>query len=269
LNELKFDILTATAMPKEALKFIWLYIPIIWFSGIITIIQFSTFWSDFIGIPLFFFLLLPFVVFADYYIFLGASLLFVKLLLIIINLIHKPKEGIFHIIKERKDYLFWCIRKLLKKYVIWFARNSPLPWTDTIAFRWFGVNVNFSNSILDGWLDLEFIEAGKNVFMGQGSTVISSIIIGDFLIIKKVILEDLAIVGSQAVVAPGTIIRKNTVLGAFSTTTLNQVLEPNWVYMGVPARKFKPNKFAEERKERAAKTDFVSNKIKIRTNGGN
>ncbi len=254
------------------MKFIWLYIPVIWFSGVITIIQFTIFWVEYIETPLFFFLLLPFVIFADHYIFLGTSLLFIKLLLVLINLIHKPKEGIFHIIKDRKDYLFWGIRKLLKKYVIWFARNSPLPWTDTIAFRWFGVKVNFSNSILDAWLDFEFIDVGKKVFIGQGATVISSSIIGEFLVIKKVILEDQAIVGSQAVIAPGTIIKKNTVLGAFSTTAFNQILEPNWVYMGVPARKLKPNKFAEEREERSAKRDFIASERgenKIQINGGN
>jgi len=271
LYGLDIDVLTTTAIPKDALKFIWLYIPIIWFSGTITLIQFSSFWKDYIGIPILFFLLLPFVLFADYYIFLGSSLFFIKLLLIFINLIHKPKEGVFHIVKDRRDYLFWSLRKLLKKYVIWFARNSPLPWVDVIAFKSFGTKVKFSNSILDGWLDLEFIETGKKVFIGQGSAVFSSIIVGDFLIIKKVILEDLVIVGSMSVISPGTIIRKNTVLGAFSTTSFNQVLEPNWIYMGVPARKFKPNRFAEEREERAAKKELFSSEkdeIKIQMNGG-
>ena len=131
--ELTIDVLTGSGMPKDALKFLWLYIPIIWFAGTITLIQFTSFWKDFFGIPILFYLLLPFVIFGDLYIFLGCSLFFTKLLLIFLNLIHKPKEGIFHIREDRRVYLFWCIRKLLKKFVIWFARNTPLPYVDTIA----------------------------------------------------------------------------------------------------------------------------------------
>lgn len=253
--ELTIDVLTGSGMPKDALKFLWLYIPIIWFAGTITLIQFTSFWKDFFGIPILFYLLLPFVIFGDIYIFLGCSLFFTKLLLIFINLIHKPKEGIFHIREDRRVYLFWCIRKLLKKFVIWFARNTPLPYVDIIAFRCLGVKVNFSNSILDSWLDLEFIEAGKKVFIGQGSTVCSGIVVGNYLIIKRIIFEDLAIVGGQSVVSPGTIIRKNTILGAASITSFNQELEKDWVYMGIPARKFKLNKYAESNREIIIKKD--------------
>ncbi|GAG59440.1 unnamed protein product, partial [marine sediment metagenome] len=43
--------------------------------------------------------------------------------------------------------------------------------------------------ITEGWVDCEFIEFGKNVKIGQGSIIMSNIIIKDKLIIKKVILH--------------------------------------------------------------------------------
>ncbi|MBY9021653.1 MAG: hypothetical protein KGD67_11385, partial [Candidatus Lokiarchaeota archaeon] len=43
------------------------------------------------------------------------------------------------------------------------------------------------------------------------------------------------------------------VLGAASITTPNQVLEPGWIYAGIPARKFRPN--TVERRDIIAKVD--------------
>jgi carbonic anhydrase/acetyltransferase-like protein (isoleucine patch superfamily) len=270
LDELKVDFVTTSAIQKLSLRYLWLYIPIIWFSGTLTLIQFIAFWRDFSWIPILFYLLLPVVMLADTFIFIFSSLFFTKLILILVNLIHKPKEGIFSIKKGDRDYQFWCIRRTLKKFVIWFMRNCPIPYIDIIGFSWFGVKMNFSNSILDAWVDLEFIETGKRCFIGQGSAVLSSMIVGQYLIIKKVILEDQAIVGGQAVVAPGTIVRKDTLVGAMSMTTLNQDLKDRWVYMGIPARKLKPNKYAEKRRDIVVRRDVEAGEkyeIKIKEKG--
>ncbi len=266
-DEINIDFITGTSMPKDALKYIWLLIPNIWISGTLTMLQFLAFWRDFAWIPLLFFLLLPLVILADTFIFTISSLLISKALLILIELIHKPREGIFHIKKNKREYKFWCIRKLLKKYAIWFLRNSPIAWIDIIGQKMFGVKCNFSNSLQDSWLDFEFIEIGNKTFIGQGSAVLSSMIVGDYLIIKKVILENQVVVGGQASVSPGTIIRKNTILGACSVTSFNQELEANWVYLGIPARKYKPNKYAKTRDqivkfEREIDGD-IAKKIKI------
>ena len=73
--------------------------------------------------------------------------------------------------------------------------------------------------------------------------------------IKKVIFEDYALVGGQSTVAPGTIVGRDTVLGACLNTAFNQLCEPSWVYAGIPARKLKRNKYAEERRDIIIKTD--------------
>ena len=45
---------------------------------------------------------------------------------------------------------------------------------------------------------------------------------------------------------PGTIIGKNSVLAASSVTTVGQELEEGWIYVGIPAQKFKKNRFFED-----------------------
>jgi carbonic anhydrase/acetyltransferase-like protein (isoleucine patch superfamily) len=77
----------------------------------------------------------------------------------------------------------------------------------------------------------------------------SSMVVGKYLIIKQVIFDDYALIGGHATIAPGTIIGRDTVIGALSTTTYNQILEPGWIYFGIPSIKLKPNKYAESRKD--------------------
>ena len=178
-----------------------------------------------------------------------------KFLLILINLIHVPKEGIFLIHRGNRDYEFWCLRIELKKIAIWMANNCPLPWIDTLAFRWFGVKIDFSSHLQDAWCDVEFIHFGRKVMVGQGAVVLSSMIIGKYLIIKQVIFDDYAVIGGQATIAPGTIIGKDTVIGALSTTNFYQFLEDSWIYFGIPAIKLKPNKYAESRRDLVKKVD--------------
>jgi hypothetical protein len=78
----------------------------------------------------------------------------------------------------------------------------------------------------------------------------SSMIVGKYLIIKKVILDDYTVVGGLNLISPGTIMGKESVSGAFSATIPNQKLEPGWIYLGPHfARKLKPNKYAEQRRD--------------------
>ena len=45
---------------------------------------------------------------------------------------------------------------------------------------------------------------------------------------------------------PGTHIGHNSILAANSVTTVGQVLERNWIFVGIPAKKFKKNYFFED-----------------------
>ncbi|MFX0000825.1 MAG: acyltransferase [Candidatus Hodarchaeota archaeon] len=178
-----------------------------------------------------------------------SATLIAKIFLVFINIMHKPKEGIFLRNKIDKDYCYWSLRAVVRKWPIWLARQLSLPFLEVLILKLLGVKTSFSNSLHEGWIDCEFIELGKNVKIGQGSFVISNIIIKDKLIMKKVSIRDHVIVGAHSIVLPGTIIESNTVLDAIAMTKINQRLEPNSIYRGAPAIKIEETEIIKKKNQ--------------------
>jgi len=260
-EDLAIDFTTSSAISRINIKFLAVYIPILWLSGLMVAI----FWYEYtryFGLSTILFL--PIALFLMIYIFILGVLFFSKMLLILVNLLHKPREGIFLAEIGDKNYEFWMMRTVLKKIALWFLRNSPLPWIDVLAFRWFGIRMDFSSHLNDAWCDAEFVDFGRNVLVGQGATVMSSMVVGKYLIIKRVIFEDYVLVGGQTTIAPGTIMRHDSMIGALSTTTYNQILDPNWIYFGIPGIKLKKNKYAQVRRDIIIKRS-VDDEMKIET----
>ena len=253
-TEYKLDFVTSSAISKSNIKFLVIYLPILWLSGLLLGISWYgfVFFAEDLALII---LLMPLMIFGSYFTFIFACALFGKLFLILINLIHKPKEGIFRAERGDADFEFWCLRTELKKLIIWFMNNCPLPWIDTWAFRWFGIKIDFTSHLYDAWVDMDFIKFGRKVTIGQGAVVMSSMIVGNYLIIKKVFFDDYSVIGGVSTISPGTIIGKDTVIGAFSSTNYEQVLEPGWIYFGIPGIKLKPNKYAESRRDIITKRD--------------
>ena len=183
------------------------------------------------------------------------SLLLGKLFLIILKLIHKPKEGLFRIDGKDRDYLHFCLRVTIKKFIFWIWNNFCFPWVNNFAFKMCDIKADFKSTLFDGWSDVEFIEYGNNIMIGQGAQVFSSIIIrienDDYLLIKKVIIGDHVVLGANSIVSPGTIIGKGATLGVWTITHINQILDPDWIYIGNPAQKYQPTQkaIADSKKE--------------------
>jgi acetyltransferase-like isoleucine patch superfamily enzyme len=257
-KDLSLNFVTSSAISRVNIKFLAVYLPILFLSGFVI----ATFWHWYLVDESWVWILvyLPFAIFGSIYIFILACLLFSKLFLILINLIHKPKEGIFKAEIGDTDFEFWKARTEIKKIALWFMRNSPLPWVDALAFRLFGMDMDFSSHLNDAWCDSEFIKFGRRVLVGQGASINSSMVVGKYLIIKKVILDDYVLIGGMATIAPGTIVGRDTVVGAISNTVYNQVLESGWVYFGMPVIKLKPNKYAESRRDLIIKRDVDTSK---------
>ena len=183
------------------------------------------------------------------------SLFLGKLLLILLKLVHKPKEGLFQVNKSNRDYYFFSLRIIIKKFIFWIWNNFCFPWVNNFAFKMCDMRADFKSTMFDGWSDVEFIEFGDNIMIGQGAQVFSSILIRingiDHLLIKKVVIGDHVVLGGNSIVTPGTIVGKGTTLGVWAVTHINQILEPDWIYIGKPARKYQPTQkmIAETKKE--------------------
>lgn len=163
-----------------------------------------------------------------------------KLILILLKIIHKPREGLFRMDSNDSDYYYFVLRAAIKKQIFWVWNNFCFPWVSNFVFKVLNMKADFKSTLFDGWSDTEFIELGDNIMLGQGACILSSTILGDYLLVKKVIIGDHVVIGGNALVAPGTIIGKNTTLGVWAKTHINQKLEPGWIYIGSPARRYKP-----------------------------
>lgn len=257
-EELNIDFTTSSAISRINLKFLAVYLPIFWLAGLTICIYWYEYTKE--GVELSTLLFLPISILFMIYIFIFACLLFSKLILILINLIHKPKEGIFLAEIGDTDFEFWKARTEIKKITLWLLRNSPLTWLDMLAFKALGLKMDSGSHLNDAWCDAEFVDIGRKVLIGQGATVMSSMVIGKYLIIKKVIFDDYSMVGGHTTIAPGTIIGHDGVIGAVSSTSYCQVLKDKWIYFGFPAIPLKENKYAEERRDLIIKRDVDDEK---------
>ena len=229
-------------------QYLMFYLIIVWFSFIPLFLEFWIYWHFLWNYtrPIHFYIFLPLLIIPMYVTLVFSATFIAKIFLVIINAIHKPRTGVFLRHPSNKDYRYWCMRNVIKKWPFWLSHKFPFPFMNNICFKVFGVKTKFSNSLFEGWVDTEFIEFGKNVVVGQGTLIQSSLIIGNLLIIKKTVIEDDVRIGSHAIVMPGTHIKKRSVLASNSVTTVDQKLDEGYIYVGVPAKILKKNYFFED-----------------------
>ncbi len=200
--------------------------------------QFPDLWTLFIT---------PIIIIVLWMLWIMCAILTARIFLVFVKLMHKPREGIFDANPKDKDYKYWAFRGTIRKFGIWASHTFPLPWLDIFAFRILGVKQKGGGTAyFDCWVDTEFLEVGNNTLFGLGAVIMTSMIVGDKLIILSTKIGDNTLIGAMALVAPGTQIGDNVVLGSDCTTEIGQELKSEWVYTGVPAREFKKNELSRE-----------------------
>ncbi len=186
---------------------------------------------------LLFFLLLPFNFIIFIYLLQLSAILFSVLSLTIINLINSPKEGNFSRDIHDKNYLFWNLRNISKKWALFITASNPLPWLkNRFTLKFFGVKIGKKCLCYTCWISSEFVEIGDNVIIGMGSTLLSFGIEQDKFFLKKIQIEDDVIIGAKCVLLPGTVLKKGAKLSAHSYTKYNDILAENSIYKGHPAK---------------------------------
>ncbi len=220
-------------------KYLFIYFIIIILSFIPCILfeysYLGFFWKK--GIYLLFFFLLPFNIIVLIYLLQLSAILISVLFLTIVKLIYLPKEGIFSRSIRDKDYFYWNLRNIIKKWPLFINGSNPFPWfKNRFTLRFFGVKIGKNGIHDNSWISSEFVSVGKNVIIGMNSTLLSFGIEQDKFILKKIIVEEEVLIGAKCVLLPGTHIKRNTKLSAHSYTNFNDILEENSIYMGHPAK---------------------------------
>jgi len=210
---------------------------------------FWMYWQLINGFSIYFFILFPFAFMLGMFFLILGSLISAKIVLIIANIIHSPQEGVFERSPNNKDYRYWSLRAVIKKWPIWLARQLSIGFMEKLVLKVFGVKIGKHCSLHEGWVDAELIEIGDNVKLGQASLIMSSLIVQNKLILKKVILKDDIIIGTHSAVFPGTVIESKCIIDSLTTTRVNQHLEPNSVYRGSPCKKVLKEPFQIEKRE--------------------
>jgi len=189
------------------------------------------------GLHLLFFLMLPFNFLFLIYILQLSAIFFSSLSLVIIKLIFPPKEGSFPRDIQDKNYRFWNLRNISKKWALFVTASNPFPWLkNRFTLRFFGVKIGKKCLCDTCWISSEFVEIGDNVIIGMGSTLLSFGIEQDKFFLKKIQIEDKVVIGAKCVILPGTIMKKESKLSAHSYTKFDDILEENTIYLGHPAK---------------------------------
>ena len=207
------------------------FIPCILFEWIYAIL----FWKE--GLYLLFISLFPFNVLILIHLLQLSSILFSVLFLTVLKLIYLPKEGNFDRNIKDKNYFYWNLRNIIKKWPLFISASNPFPWLkNRFTLRFFGVKIGKKGIYDNSWISSEFVSIGNNVIIGMNSTLLSFGIEQDKFILKKLIIEDNVLIGAKCVLLPGTHIKRNTKLAAHSYTNFSDVLKKDSLYMGHPAK---------------------------------
>lgn len=115
-----------------------------------------------------------------------------------------------------------------------FAKLLSGTETFCIYFRLLGAKVGKHCSIraINAVSDPSLMSIGAGVHLGDFSRIITGFYSRDGIRCKKVEVQDNAVVGSQSIVLPGSIVQKDVIIGALSVVPENLVLQKGGVYVG-------------------------------------
>ncbi len=216
-------------------RFLWLYFLIIWISLLpLTIIEY--FFFSYFGTDVWMWILVPWDLIGVYYMTVLWATYVAKFILLFVNLIHKPREGVFARLPSDKDYRYFHLRNLIRKFALWILYSGPFPWLkEGWMHRRFGAKIGKNCAIHDAFLSLEFVELGDNVILGLGTVVKSYWYEQERFILGHVTIGDNAIIGSKAVILPLTTIGEGAVVDAESMIVPGSDIKAGTLMIGKPA----------------------------------
>jgi serine acetyltransferase len=129
---------------------------------------------------------------------------------------------------------------LLSSFIVhtlcgWFLRCVGLYalWCRMMGMRVGAGTVINSTNVYDH----ELVELGRGVLIGGDAWLLGHVAERGLLVRKRIIIEDDASIGLQAVIMPGARIGRNCQVGAMSLVPKDAVLEADSIYAGVPVRR--------------------------------
>lgn len=193
--------------------------------------------------------LLPMNIYGNTLLFAFSIILFSSGIFKILNKLCPPKEGVF--LRGSKEWKYTHRRFWTIYFPIWLARALPLPWSDIIVYRLFGVRIGKNVVAYEGYIDPQLVEIGDFTMTSLHICIFSHLIYQDKIVIKKVKIGKTCIVGPQTLISPGTILEDGAILGANSYTWVDQHLKGDLIHVGIPVSMTFPIQSIEESQQKA------------------
>ncbi len=157
---------------------------------------------------------------------------------------------LFRVRYEEGDYGTTIKDKISVKFLLSYALYFPtykiidflnMPPIKVLFLKMIGCKVG-KNVVLGGgeWIfDPCVTEIGDNTTIGIHSIILGHIGEEGHLIIKKTIIGNTCLIGSDSFIMPGANIEDNVILGAKSLVIKDQILKKGKIYAGIPAKEIK------------------------------
>ncbi|KAL5566579.1 hypothetical protein UlMin_029743 [Ulmus minor] len=131
-------------------------------------------------------------------------------------------------------YRAWLCHRIRIACHLRFAKLLSGTEVFCIYLRLLGAKVGKHCSIraINPVSDPKLISMGDGVHLGDFSRIISGYYSSNGFTSGKIDVQDNAVVGSQSVVLPGSVIQRDVILGALSVAPTNSVLQRGGVYIG-------------------------------------
>ncbi len=177
------------------------------------------------------------------------NVVYVAFLVVLRLPIPTPKEGRYRLTpgKPPDRQLVWsCFIATLTKaryeapfpaFLVFHVSNlPPMRWLMSAIFG----PKNKSCSVTDAlFVDPYGVEVGRNVVVGYGAIIAAHVQGRDEIIIRKTVIEDDALIGSNAIIYGGCTIKRGAIILGGAILRPNTVVGKYEVWGGLPAKKIK------------------------------
>jgi len=191
------------------------------------------------------------------------SVILGKISIVLINLISPKKElvaakGIGK--EEARVVNAYHLRGVVLRIVVWSITKSLFPWLMNWALNFVGgCKIAKGTTMEDHVYCKEYIETGKNVYIGQGSGVTSHAVEGKYgaITLKKVYLGNDSVVGAHNAISPGTYMEPYTEFLPMSGVLKFSKIKGFTKYFGIPISRLSTKRYLKIMQIPEEKKDLV------------
>jgi len=148
--------------------------------------------------------------------------------------------------QEARAVNAYHLRGVILRVLIWSIGKSPFPWLINWALNFVGVSkIGKGTTMEDQIYCREFLETGKNAYIGQGSIVSSHLVEGKYgaITLKKVHIGDNSVVNAHNPISPGVYLEPYTEFLPMSGVTKFQKVRGFSKYFGLPVARLSTKRY--------------------------